>query len=33
MSVRFFVFAILLLVAMLALFLVLVATDTALSVW
>lgn len=33
MSVRFFVFAILLLVAMLALFLALVATDTALSVW
>jgi len=33
MSVRFFIFAILLLVAMLAFFLVLVATDTALSVW
>jgi small GTP-binding protein len=33
MSVRFFVFAVLLLVAMLALFLALVATDTALSVW
>jgi hypothetical protein len=33
MSVRFFIFAILLVVAMLALFLALVATDTALSVW
>jgi GTP-binding protein EngB required for normal cell division len=33
MSVRLFVFAIVVLVAMLALFLVLVATDTALSVW
>ncbi|MFT5141042.1 MAG: small GTP-binding protein [Rhodothermales bacterium] len=33
MSVRFFVFVILILVAMLALFLALVATDTALSVW
>ncbi len=33
MSVRFFVFIVLLLVAMLALFLALVATDTALSVW
>ena len=33
MSVRFFIIVILALVSMLALFLVLVATDTALSVW
>jgi GTP-binding protein EngB required for normal cell division len=33
MSVRFFVIVVLLLVAMMALFLALVATDTALSVW